>query len=54
MSSFDEMREQGVPEYTRPLDSRLVHGRVHHGHCLPLLAELPQRLVSVLSWRFFF
>jgi hypothetical protein len=27
MSSFDEMREQGVPEYTRPLDSRLVHGR---------------------------
>ena len=53
MSSFDEMREQGVPEYTRPLDSRLVHGRVHHGHCLPLLAELPQRLVSPLLWRFF-
>ena len=27
MSGFDEMREQGVPKYTRPLDSRLLHGR---------------------------
>src|SRR5215207_9168657 len=27
---------------------------VHHAHCLPLLAELPQRLVSPVLLRFFF
>ena len=52
LSRFEEMSEEAFAKYTRPLDSRLVHERVRHAHCS--LVELPQRLVSLLLWCFFF
>ena len=54
LSRFEEMKEEAVAKYTRPLDSHSFTNAVHHAHYSPLLAEFPQRLVSLLFVCFFF
>ena len=54
LSRLEEMSEEAFAKYTRRWIPNSFTNAVHHAHCSPLLAELPQRLVSLLLWRFFF